>query len=84
MRTRELAVKRGGRDATNPDLLAGQLTRAHREEVLERNPTSKGDGRPAYDGAKPRRIVFSVTVRGTVNCSRYSGPPALLPIPLIR
>ena len=33
-------------------------------------------------GAKPRRRVFSVMSIETRKCLRYSGPPALLPMPL--
>ncbi len=32
-------------------------------------------------GVKPRRIVFSVMTRGSMSCCKYSGPPALEPIP---
>jgi len=32
-------------------------------------------------GAKPRRKLFSVITRGTMNCSKYSRPPALVPPP---
>ncbi len=35
-------------------------------------------GSSSLAGANPRRMVFSVIVRGSTNCSRESGPPALL------
>ena len=35
-------------------------------------------------GVKPRRIVFSVTTRGSMKWSRYSGPPAFVPSPDMR
>src|SRR5260221_6766905 len=36
---------------------------------------------PSSGGVNPLRIVFSVTVRGHMNCCKYSGPPAFVPTP---
>ena len=67
----------GSRGRQAAQILAS-LAEASPEPALRAQPPA-GAG-----GAKPRRIVFSVTVLGTMNWRRYSGPPALLPIPLIR
>ena len=56
----------------------GERLPVDREVVAHRR---QGGGEDALHTTSPCRTVFSVTTRGSTNCSRYAGPPAFVPVP---
>src|SRR5205085_7080704 len=61
-----------------PAAVGGERRAVDREVVAQRRQRG---GEDAPHTTSPCRTVFSVTTRGSTKCSRYAGPPALVPVP---